>query len=197
MGVLMKLFSPTSVEVWRQLSDEIGAKYHEGDFWNRTRIELTRDDWTIILDTYFSAADKHEYTRLQAIFHNPDDFRFTVYRHGLFSDIAKWFGMQDVEVGHEKFDRDFIIQGTDESKLKMLFSNAKLRELVAAQPNIYFALQPESEKSNTAKPGDLDKLCFTAVGVIKDLDQLRQLFDLLTETLDQLSKIVSNDSVKN
>ena len=67
-----------------------------------------------ILDTYFSTANKNEYSRLQTRFDNPDGFRFTTYRRGLFSDVAKWFGMQDVEVGLANLDRDFIIKGNDQ-----------------------------------------------------------------------------------
>jgi len=75
---------------------------------------LAHDEWTITLDTYAVSTGKTVmfFTRLRAPYVNPDRFRFTIYRRGLFSDIAKWLGMQDVVVGHEDFDRDFIIKGT-------------------------------------------------------------------------------------
>ena len=48
-------------------------------------------------------------------FVDPEGFRFTVYRKGIFSDIGKWFGMQDIEIGDEDFDRDFILKSNQES----------------------------------------------------------------------------------
>lgn len=33
-------------------------------------------------------------------------------------DIAKRLGLRDIEVGDPDFDRDFVIQGNDEEKLR-------------------------------------------------------------------------------
>ena len=38
------------------------------------------------------------YTRMRAPYVNPGGFRFTLDRAGLFSGVARWLGMQDVEV---------------------------------------------------------------------------------------------------
>ena len=92
------------------------------------KVQVTHDEWTITLDTFAVSTGKTTvvYTRLRAPYINPDHFRFTIYRRGFFSDIAKWIGMQDIEVGHEDFDRDFIIKGTEEGKLRALFDFAQL-----------------------------------------------------------------------
>ncbi|MEO8129373.1 MAG: hypothetical protein ABI822_19880 [Bryobacteraceae bacterium] len=63
------------------------------------------------------------------------------YRKQIFSELGKMLGMQDVDVGQPDFDRDFIIQGTDEAKLRRLFANARIRELIAAQPQIHFTVK--------------------------------------------------------
>ena len=49
--------------------------------------------------------------------------------------------MQDVEVGHPDFDRDFVIKGTDGTKLRQIFGNARIRELITAQPKIHFEVK--------------------------------------------------------
>ena len=51
---------------------------------------------------------------MRAPYVNPDGFRFTIYRQGVFSDIGKWLGMQDVTVGCPEFDEAFIIKGNNE-----------------------------------------------------------------------------------
>ncbi|MEO5960609.1 MAG: DUF3137 domain-containing protein [Opitutaceae bacterium] len=131
------------------------------------------------------------YTRLRAPFINPDRFRFTIHRRGLFSDLTKWFGMQDVEVGHAEFDRDFIIKGTDAAKLQALFANPTLRSLVEAQPAIHLTVKDNEGVFGPTFPPDTDELCFHTTGVIKDVERLKHLFVLFAETLDQLCRIGS------
>ncbi|MCC6669589.1 MAG: DUF3137 domain-containing protein [Planctomycetes bacterium] len=177
------LSGPSREEIWRKLAAELGAEYVAGGFWKRDRVEASHEGWTITLDTYFSAAAKCDYTRMRAPFHNRRGFHFTVYRRGMFSDIAKWLGMQDVAVGHEEFDREFIIKGNDQHKLRHLFANPRLRELIAAQKQIHLRIHPAKVAGQT------DELCFHVAGVIKDLARLRLLFDLFAETLDTLGAI--------
>lgn len=191
MDVLRKLFGPSKEEIWQQLTKEIGGHYIKGDFWDRDKIEFSHAEWTITLDSYFSAATKADYTRMRALYVNPDGFRFTIYRHDIFSDIGKWFGMQDVEVGYADFDRDFIIKGTDEAKLKALFGNPKIRALLMEQPQVFFTVQEAEGNFELKLPTHADELCFTVPGVIKDVERLKHLFDLFSETLDQLCHIGS------
>jgi hypothetical protein len=99
--------------------------------------------------------------------------------------------MQDVEVGHEAFDRDFIIKGNDGGKLRSLFDSAILRDLLEAQPQVLFSVKDNEGFGMARFPEDTDELCFNVVGIIKDLERLKQLFELFSETLDQLCRIGS------
>lgn len=193
MTKLRKLFGPSKQEIWQRLSAEIGAEYVQGGFWKGAKVQATHGEWTITLDTYAVSTGKVTivYTRLRAPYVNTDRFRFTIYRRGLFSDIAKWLGMRDIEVGHSDFDRDFIIKGTDETKLRALFDNPRLRELIAAQPQIHLAVKDNEGAFGATFPADTDELCFAVAGVIKEMNRLKQLFDLFAETLDQLCRIGS------
>jgi hypothetical protein len=197
MNMLRKLFGPSKEEIWRQLCTEIGATYVQGDFWNGDKVQASHAEWTITLDTYTIRGPKGSivYTRLRAPYVNPDHFRFSIYRRGLFSDIAKWFRMQDVDVGHADFDRDFVIKGNDEVKLRALFDDPRLRELIAAQPQIYLTVQHGEafafQTSRTDFPADTDELCFQVLGIITDAERLKLLFELFAETLDQMCLIGS------
>jgi hypothetical protein len=193
MNTLRKLFGPSKEEIWRQLCAETGADYVEGGFWKRAKVQATHKEWIVTLDTYAVSTGKTTmvFTRLRAPYVNPDQFRFTIYRHGLFSEIASWLGMQDVKVGFEDFDRDFVIKGTDEGKLRALFGNPKLRELVVAQPEIHLTVKDNDGGWGADFPPDTDELCFHVQGVIKDVERLKLLFALFAETLDQLCRIGS------
>jgi hypothetical protein len=193
MNSLRKLFGSSKDEIWRQLSAETGAQFVPGTFWKGAKIQATHEEWTITLDTFAVSHGKHTavYTRLRAPYVNPAQFRFTIYRRDLFSDIAKWFGMQDIVVGHEHFDRDFIIKGTDKGTLLALFAHPRLRELIVAQPQIHLTVKDDEGWWGAKFPADTDELCFHVAGVIQDLARLKLLFELFAETLDQLCRIGS------
>jgi hypothetical protein len=193
MRMLRSPFGPSRQEIWRQLAAETGADYVDEGFWKKDKVQAHHGQWTVTLDRHAVSTGKVVivYTRLRAPFVNPDGFRFNIYRRGLFSDIAKMLGMQDVEIGDEQFDRDFIIKGNDEGKLRALFSNLRLRTLIADQPAIMFSVRDNEGYFGPAFPDDTDELHFLVTGVIKDVDRLKRLFDLFAETLDQLCRIGS------
>ena len=193
MTFLQKLFGPSTEEIWRQLCAEIGAQYVEGGFWKGDKVQATHGAWTITLDTYTVSNGKTSttYTRMRAPFVDPESFRFTVYRKGIFSDIGKRFGMQDMEIGDEAFDRDFILKSNQESKLRELLGSSKIRELIGRQPEIYFAVKDDEGFFRSSFPEGVDELYFQVVGVIKDVERLKLLYELFAETLDQLCRIGS------
>jgi len=194
MTFFRTLFGPSKQEIWRQFAAEIGASIVPGGFWKGDKIEATHGSWTVVLDTYTVSTGKSTitYTRMRAPYLTADGFHFTVYRQGVFSTIGKWFGMQDVTVGYEDFDRDFIIKGNDEEKLRQLFSNQSVRELIAVQPEIHFSVENNDGNVWTKMfPAGVDELKFEVVGVIKDLERLKLLYELFAETLDELCRIGS------
>lgn len=193
MGVLRTWFGPSRKEIWKQLCDQTGASYVDGKLWKSDKVEATHGQWHLTLDPYVVSTGKSTitYTRMRAPYVNPDGFRFTIYRKGIFTDIGKWLGMQDVTVGYEDFDRDFVIQGNDEQKLRRLFSSQKLRDLIAAQPEIHFSVKDDEGFWGAKFPEGVDELYFQVVGVIKDLELLKLLFELFAETLDELCRMGS------
>ena len=42
--------SKDTVEVWRQLSHEIGAEFIEGGFWGRSKVQARVGPWTVTLE---------------------------------------------------------------------------------------------------------------------------------------------------
>ncbi len=189
--MLRKIFGPSKKEVWRKLSEEVSGRFIEGPFLKADKVEVTHGEWTLTLDTYVVSTGKAAvvFTRMRAPYINPEGFRFTIYRHGIFSDIGKWFGMQDIEVGDPAFDDAFIIKGTQPSQAVSLFSDARLRSLISSLNNVYLEVKDDEGYFGTKFPEGVDELCFHVIGVIKDIDQLKLLFDVFAETLDQLCRI--------
>jgi hypothetical protein len=191
---LKELFGPRRDEVWKQLSAAMGADFVDGGFLGSGKVEAHHGSWTITLDSYtVSTGHAHVvFTRIRAPFVSRDGFRFAIYRKGLFSELGKRLGMQDIEVGHSlRFDEDFIIQGNDESKVRSLFANPEIRALIEAQPEIHLELKDDEGFFRQRFPEGIDELVFHVRGVLKDVGRLRKLFDLFAAVLDELCRIGS------
>ncbi len=188
MGILREIFGPSKKEIWKSLSDQIGSEFIEGGFFSGDKVVAHVKDWTLTLDTYTVSTGKSSttYTRMRAPYVNKDGFRFKIYRKGIFSEIGKFLGGQDVEVGFPEFDEDFIIKGNDEHKLRILFANSKIRQLIEFQPDIRLEIKDDEGWFAKSFPEGVDELYFSVVGVIKDIDRLKALFDLYAEVLDQM-----------
>jgi hypothetical protein len=188
----MGWFGPSKEEVWRQLSEEIGAEFVEGGFWKGSKVQAHVGPWTVTLDMGTSDEDgESPATRLRAPYINPEGFRFTIYRKNLFSDLGKFLGMQDIEVGDPEFDEAFIIKGDDESKVRDRFANSKIRQMIQDQPKFRLEVKDSEGWFGPKFPENVDELHFQVVGVIKDVERLKTFFDLFATVLDQLCRIGS------
>ena len=187
---LTNLFGPSREEVWRELARQVGGWYVEGNHWRLEKVEARVKNWTITLDIQRVGIGENPTfcTRLRAPYVEAGDFRFQVYRAGVFSWLGKWLGVQDLVVGHEPFDTDFVIQANDERRVRELLGNARIRELITRQPRIHFGSQPGQAWGEGAVPPGVSELRFHVRDAIKDIGRLRSLYDLFAETLDQLCR---------
>jgi hypothetical protein len=193
MGLLREIFGPSKAEIWAQLSQEIGAEYEEGGFFKEGKVVLSHRQWEITLDTYTVHTGKSHitYTRMRAPYVNRDSFRFNIYRRSIFSGIGKLFGVQDVEVGDAFFDDQFIIQGEPEHLVRSLLINGMIRQLIQNQKDIHFQIKDDEGLFKKNFPEGVDELCFEVVGIIKDKERLKSLFDLFSLVLDELCRLGS------
>ncbi|MDE2662500.1 MAG: HEAT repeat domain-containing protein [Gemmatimonadota bacterium] len=184
MNFLKALFGPRRRDVWRQLAGEVDGQFHEGGLFNPFAVQARTGDWILTLDTFTSGDGKtnQTFTRLRAPYFNPDGFRFEIYRAGLLSGLGKAMGLQDIEVGHPRFDRDFVIKGNAPRRLRRLFDNRKIRAGIQVQPKIHLSVKGHAGWFSRF-PDGVDELHFRAERAIKDLAQLRALFDLFGEIL--------------
>ena len=193
----MAWYGVSKREAWQKFCDETNAKYINNGFWKGDRVELDFNNWTIVLDTYIVNTGKVmiTYTRIRAPFVNNKNFRFRVYRKGIFSDIAKFFGAQDIEIGDEEFDKLFMIKSTDEQTTRELLQRERIKELFLQQPKIDFQIKDDEGFWGVKFPEGTDELYFVVDGELKDTERLKNLFDLFGEMLITLTEIgVAADS---
>jgi hypothetical protein len=180
------LFGLDTGKLWRRLAEEIGGTY-VSDFWRDDRVLWRHRAWTVVLDIHHYGKGQRE-TRVRTSFLTRGSFWFTIYPRGLLSTAGKWLGMQDIDVGHSRFDDEYIIQGNDPDTVKALFANERIRFLIESLPEIRLCIT-DHDHSFWGLPPGVDELCLTTPEDLRDLTQLKLLFELFAETLDELERM--------
>ena len=195
---MSEILGPGKEEVWRKFAEEINGKYIEGHYGQPDHIEVTHNKWTIIFDTYavsnpFSSRQENvgEFTIIKVPFYTRDSFQFSIREKGIINGMGKLFGAQDIEIGDAAFDKKYIIKGNDENKLQLLLSNKKILELIHFQKRICLELVDDEGFWGTKLSDGVFEITFVATNVIKNMEQLRSLYNLFIELLNQLSHIGS------
>jgi hypothetical protein len=183
----MGLFGPSKTEVWRTLSERIGGTFVAGSELKGDRLDVHVEKWIVTLDAV--KENNTIYTRLRAPFHNPSGLRFTITRTGPFAELEKGLGIQEVVVGDPCFDEAFGVTGNDCKAIRAMLKDPLICKLLQKLPNVHFEIKDNDGWFGSKFPADTDELYFIARGAIKDLNQLKGLFDLFGEVLHQLTAI--------
>lgn len=187
------IFRTSQDEVWKKLSEELAGQFIPGETGKGGKCVAKADDWTVTLDTYRvdTQHDHFVYTRLRAPYVNKDGFCFLIYRQSFFATIEKMLGLQDIEIGDPDFDTKYIIQGNNVEKVKQLFSNPKIRQIIQTEPTFYGEVRPDDGWFHDEFPDGVDELYCLIEGEITDLNVLKSLFELFAEILNTLCHIGS------
>ena len=187
----MRLSVISRKEVWKQLSGEINASYIQGGYFKGPRMEYKHNIWTIYLDTYTVSTGKSKitYTRMRLPFINTKKFLFKIYKKKVFSNIGKALGMQDIEIGYDYFDNDYIIKGNDELLIRRVFQNHEIRGLIEKQSRILLEIKNNEGNFGPKFKDNESELYFVSTGVIKDKERLKNLFELFVKIINEFEII--------
>ncbi len=189
MGAMREIFGPSKKEIWKQLSLQLeNSEYIEGGFLKSDKIVARIKNWIVTLDTYTVSTGQTTiiYTRIRAPYVNKDGIRFKIYKSGIFSGMGAALGMQDIEVGNPEFDEAFVIKGNNEEKIKELFKSLQLQKLMLMQSRFHLEVKDDEGWFGTTFPEGVDELYFSIPVVLKDINQLKGLFEIFSEVLNQL-----------
>lgn len=173
-------------DIWRQFAEQVDGTFTESGWVSHSRVDARWREWTMTLDRFHQG--KLQYTRLRTPFLASDGFRFRLYREGFFTPVGKKLGVvQDIEVGHERFDFDWVIQGNDEARVRSLLAQERVRELLDGLSfDLDFELKDDKSWCEPLPEG-VDILSLTTSSKLGNLEELRQLYELFGTVLDWLA----------
>lgn len=191
LNEIKELLGPKKDEAWRKLAERIDAKLVDGEKQFGKIVVLPYENWELRLDVGDTEAQYtgQAYTRLSVPIKNASGFRFSIYREGPGSTIAKLFGMQDLTVGHKDFDREFIIKGNDRKKLKLLFREESIRKTFQERPDFHLTIYDDNALQLSKLEDNTDLLVYQVAGAVVDLDELVAMFELMKVVLKQLESV--------
>jgi hypothetical protein len=191
MSKFHQLFRLSQREIWQDLAAKIDADFIQGRrSTSKDVIQAYHENWTIIIDTY-QVPKGPTMTRIRAPYLNRDSFSFRILRENSSTAIGKKFGLQDIIIGHPEFDRDFVVQGNDEVKLRQMFDNDLIRNLMHFQPNMSLKVNLDESWVTDEFGEGISELIFEVPTVIKNMELLHALYDLFAEILNHLCHIGS------
>lgn len=129
--------------------------------------------------TSVTAAVPVQFTSISAdIKNDTDEFTFSVHDEGLLDRVGKFFGMQDVKMGDEDFDKNIIVKTNDPERTKQIFEDPEVRNVFKDLK--YFSFQIENDSDNVktleflmdkavANSGELKKIVHAFVKVYNRL----------------------------
>lgn len=193
MASLRERFADRENELWKKISDQLGGELTDQKGSRHDKVVAQVGQWTVTLDQHSEAGyrSEHIYTRLRAPFVNPDGLRFAVSHQSIFTNIGTLVGMQDIKVEHEPFDNMFRVQGSNPDKIKSLFDDDALRELVKLEPHINIQVRDAGNWFEDWFKDEVDELVVEVEGEVKDIDRLKRLFYLFARTLDDMCRLGS------
>lgn len=192
-GLMRRMFGPSQAEIWRRLAEQIGGQFEEGTWRRSSRVVVGVEHWTVTLDTFSvnTGETAQAYTRLRAPYVNADGFRFELFRSSIFSGLRSLVGLQDVPIGEAAFDKAFVVKAGDEGRVRTLLADADLRARMLAQPSLHLQVIDDEGWFGGTFPDGVDELRCTVPGVVRDVDRLRDLYDLFARLLHRLCAIGS------
>ena len=191
----MRLFGPTQEDIWKILSNDIGAEFNVSDSaFKKYEVIKKFHNWIMVLDTCNSNdRNKVTFTRIRCTFLNKHGFKFKVFGEYFNNYFPNFFDMQDIKVNYDNLSDKFITRSNSEVAIKMLLKNSIIRELLSTQKDILLEIAGEEgcEVSVTAN----STLCVKIAGIIKNNEVLKELFELVGECLLEIEKI--NNEIQN
>lgn len=175
----------TEDEVWQQIRAQMSSNedllyYDVVVMQGNRKIEINVD-----IDLGGGFESGYETTTITAPLQTVPAFKFAIHEEHFTDEIGKFFGMQDVVIGYEEFDKKFVIKTNNADKVKELFSDPELRLTLESYSD--FSLGIAHDKSEDKD--ETYSLEFMTEEGITDPDELRIIYNAFYTILNKIDPL--------
>ena len=184
----------SKINIWEEFASVSGGKFIERkENWLSDKVVINQNGWNIFFDYYELIENGSKasqiFTRVIIPFTSINNFKFEIYRTELFDSIAKLFGSQDVTIGYEDFDKEFIVKPNNEHKIKSLLRDSNLRKLIQSVKKVNIQISNQHGIWENNLPKNEYELCLYIEEKVIDFEKLKGLGDILNQILEKLLEI--------
>lgn len=182
---------PKQAEVWAALAESVNGEYRVNKKGKPRDVQVDDRDRLLVLDTYTVSTGQSSvtYTRVRALFHATSEFRFKLSSENVFTRFFARLGMQDIQIGWPALDRKYLIQSNDASAIKQLLLGSAVGGLLASAKPVGLSVKKATRKERKTLGAELSQLSAEVTGVEKDVERLKWMLTVVSETLDYLVRI--------
>lgn len=188
------IFGKNYGPVWKQFAEENKGVYIPS---SEERVEIIYKEHKIIFDTYThynsagGSSRETEFVRVRLEYLSVDNLKLVLIPQGIFENIGKLFGSQDILIGNTLFDKKYMIKGNDDYKIQLILSTPSLQKLLMEQELTRLEITNTEglfdEKVNKGK----HMLYFVSENKVTQIEQLNALHTLFLELIQALIKVNS------
>jgi hypothetical protein len=126
--ILAVLKGSDQKRILRAVANRLGGNVVSG-YWGGDRVECRIDGAPAQLSHFAGSRGTAPFTRLR--WDRAPTGSLRVFREGFFASIRKAFGAQDIAVGDQRFDDEFVIQGSPEPWVRQTLDPEARRRILA------------------------------------------------------------------
>jgi len=181
--------------VWEAFADARGGTYEEAGvlIFKKAIVHIPVQRRMLQLDTYTVNNGQNStttYTRMRIPVQRQLDFRFRMYPENIFSSIGKVFGMQDIKVGFEEFDSEYIVKSNDDARIAVLLEDEGLRSSMVGLSRPFFTLNVAGGRYGYTNGSHSESvLYYNRRGVIRTAGELGRITNILSAMLERLDSM--------
>jgi hypothetical protein len=111
-----------NMELLEQISLRRGGTIKKGLLFNYPTLTFSYGSHEVSVHSTPGSKNSPPKTRISCLLNSGRDFKMSVYKESIVLKSFKFFGAQDIEVGNDEFDREFMVKGDDDSSVKALLT---------------------------------------------------------------------------
>ncbi len=161
--------------------------------WDGEKIRVAHGPYSITLDCHaeIGGLSSQVVTRFRAAYTNSDGFSFRIRRRTWATELVKLIGTQDIEVGDEPFDHEFVLQANEPNEFLRFMESEEIRRELLESDALLVEVRPDDGWFGPEFPEGVDELYLELPGRVTDAEVIEKHYDLFADILDQLEKIGS------
>lgn len=122
--IFSKISAKATGDKWKSAANQLNLRYEPGGMGGVGSIHGSLNGNRVAVTVFRKGGGNtsRSYTRYSMNYRNPIPVEMKIVRQGMFHELGKAFGMQDILTGNPEFDYQFFVKGDDTQRVRAILS---------------------------------------------------------------------------